>query len=245
MTASSKINISHWKRSHSEASYDDSSVGCDNPFLAVTILTFFPKLRQAPPSALQQKAKSVVQASARAGENGAGRPGRATDTTTNPNNSLIDGADKRLAQSTQQTCAHLDTHTKNTCLIPASAPSSCSLSVLTSSSSSSCFCSAWASRLSLKLGSQILWEKIEKGIWEMSEGDKRKGKRGSLCELWFICVVGSSEYAFRHFWSCSMAHSAFLYLDRPLPWYVPCVLMPWTPDLDHTSVWGQSKVCWH
>lgn len=48
----------------------------------------------------------------------------------------------------------------------------------------------------------------------MLEGDK--GKTGSLCELWFTCVVGSSEYAFRHFWSCSLAHSEFLSLICPV-----------------------------
>lgn len=104
-------------------------------------------LRQAPPSALQQKTKSWAsvsrqrgRASATAGENRAKQPGRATDTTNLNNNDFIDGADKRLAQSTQHTCAHLHKHatrTENTCLIPASAPGSCSLLVLTSFSSSS------------------------------------------------------------------------------------------------------------
>lgn len=58
----------------------------------------------------------------------------------------------------------------------------------------------------------------------MLEGDKEKGKRGSLCELWFTCVVGSSEYAFRHFWSCSLAHSAFLSSVLPFPFSCPMCL---------------------
>lgn len=54
------------------------------------------------------------------------RAGPVTPPTTPNNNGLIDGADKRLAQCTPHTCAHLNT--QNTYLIPASAPGSCSLS---------------------------------------------------------------------------------------------------------------------
>lgn len=93
--------------------------------LAVTVLTFLqccvklhhlhgnkrPRARRACPG------REAVQRQT-AGENRAEQPGRATDTTNiQPNNNgLIDGADKRLAQSTQHTCAHLSarTHTRDT-----------------------------------------------------------------------------------------------------------------------------------
>ena len=82
-------------------------------------LDFPPVLCQASPSALQQRDQepgrvSPGRACATAGENGAERPGRAADTTTDPNdNGLIDGADKRLAQSAGHTCARLRTHTRH------------------------------------------------------------------------------------------------------------------------------------
>ena len=218
--------------------------------LAVTVLTFLqccvklhhlhgnkrPRARRACPG------REAVQRQT-AGENRAEQPGRATDTTNiQPNNNgLIDGADKRLAQSTPHTCAHLSahTHTRHAHKTLASyqpqnqapAPSQSWLLL----------------RLLLRLLLPpvvvlpelvvLLWildvrftvKRTEKGDKERCETETReRGKRGSLCEHWFTCVVGSSEYAFRHFWSRSLAHSEFL------PWAVPCVSMPPTTGLNHT-----------
>lgn len=92
--------------------------------LAVTILTSLQRCvklhhlscNKRPGAGQACPCRQRGRASATAGENGAEQPGRATDTTTtNPNNNgLIDGADKRLAQSTQHVCTLKHTHTRDT-----------------------------------------------------------------------------------------------------------------------------------
>lgn len=82
----------------------------------------------------------------------------------------------------------------------------------------------------------------------MKRGDKERckketrGREGGLYEHWFTCVVGSSEYAFRHFGRRSMAHSKFLSPVPPFPW---AVSMPWALGLNLTALWGHSKAFWH
>lgn len=177
---------------------------------------------------------------------GAEQPGRASDTTSDPiNNSLIDGADKRLAQSTEHTCAQLHKwHTRKT--LASYQPQHQSPAPSKRSPGFFFFQFFLSSLPELVV---LLWilgsvGQYRKGGWrEMWERDKEKGKRGSLCELWFTCVVGSTEYAFRHFWSCSLAHSAFLSSVWPLPWAALCVSTHWTLESCPSEVKAKHGDC--
>lgn len=107
--------------------------------------------------------------------------------------------------------------TQITCLILASAPGSCYLSLLTPSSSSFLFSPTWSSR-SESYRCQILWGRREdKDEEKCYEETRKRGREGVCVSSGLHAPVGSSEYAFRHFWGSSLAHSAFLSSVPPFP----------------------------
>lgn len=77
-------------------------------------------------------------------------------------------------------------------------------------------------------------------MWEQD-----KGKRGSLCARRFTGVVGSSEYASRHFWSLSFG-------PLRIPLLCSVVSLSWPVRLTslNSELWSclqlrSHKTCWH
>lgn len=114
-------------------------------------------------------------------------------------------------------------HTENTYLITASAPGSCCLPALTFSSSFLCFCSPRVGFLALLPRCHCLWERIENGDKKIcwSRQGEGEGEERSLCELWFTCVVGRSEYVY-----CRPTQHSFTFHHFHALSYVP-----WCPEL--------------
>lgn len=189
--------------------------------LAVTILTFLqccvklhhlhcnkrPRAGRVCPGreAVHQQRQERIEPSSQAGP--------LTPPLTSTTTASLMGADKRLAQSTEHTCAHLHTHThtartQTTCLIPASAPGSWSLSVPSSSSSSCCCYSPWVGHL--VLNPRCLWERTEKGDKERCEKETRgRVKRESVWALVYMCRG--------QFWICVQAFLELFFGPLSIP----------------------------
>lgn len=208
ISSQSKINISGFHF----LPHNAPTVVVDNPnFLQYCVKRHHLPFNKRPRVGWASVSRRRDHASATAGEDRGEQPGRAADTTAKPNdNGLIDGRYKRLAQRTPHTCAHLKhahTHTHRTLASYQprhQAPASLSRLL------------RWDGAPALYTRCQALQEKAENTDEEKC-GEQTKGKRGSLYEHRFTCVVGSFEYAFRHFWSPSLAHSEFLSPASPFP----------------------------
>lgn len=124
-------------------------------------------------------------------------------------------------------------HTENTCLITASAPGSCCLPALTFSSSFLCFCSPRVGFLALLPRCHCLWERIENGDKKICWSRQGEGEERSLCELWFTCVVGRSEYVY-----CRPTQHSFTFHHFHALSYVP-----WCPLSLHYA--STSETSWH